>query len=90
MFVPWTKGATLVGKLRSDEDRLARLTDFRMKYMEEGGMQLWRYFSTKLDAGQECGRVKCVLWYRAQMGPKRYLVAPCHFENCSLAGMEEW
>ena len=32
-----------------------------MKYMEEGGMQLWRYFSTKLDAGQECGRVKCVL-----------------------------
>ena len=61
MFVPWTKGAKLVGKLHSDEDRLARLTDFRMKYMEEGGMQLWRYFSTKLDAGQECGRVKCVL-----------------------------
>ena len=59
MFVPWTVGAILVSRLKQDEDRRAELTDFRIKFTEEGGVQLWRHFSTKLDEGLECGRAKC-------------------------------
>ena len=36
MFVPWTIGGKLAAKLRAMEDRLAKLTGFRIKYTEEG------------------------------------------------------
>ena len=48
MFVPWTAHAILVGRLKAEEDRMSSLTDFRVKYAEAGGVQLWRHFSTKL------------------------------------------
>lgn len=60
MFVPWTIRGRLAARLRQEEDRLADLTGFRIKYTEEGGTQLWRQFSTKLDIGLECGREGCV------------------------------
>ena len=59
MFVPWTMRGILVYKLRQEENRWAELTNFRIKYAEEGGVPLWRHFSTKLDEGLLCGRVKC-------------------------------
>ena len=59
MFVRWTQKGKLAGRLKMEESRLADLTGFRIRYMEEGGTPLWRFFSTKLDAGQECGRDKC-------------------------------
>ena len=37
MFVNWTKGGKLVGRLRQDEDRQTALTQFRVKYVEVGG-----------------------------------------------------
>ena len=54
MFVPWTKKGLLAGKLRQAEERLANLTGFRIRYTEEGGTQLWRFFNTGLAAGLEC------------------------------------
>ena len=59
MFVPWTKKGLLAGKLRQAEERLANLTGFRIRYTEEGGTQLWRFFNTGLAAGLECGRAQC-------------------------------
>ena len=60
MFVPWTSRGLLAAKLRLQEDRLADLTGFRIRYTEEGGTQLWRFFNTGLAAGLECGRAQCV------------------------------
>ena len=59
MFVPWTVRGILVSRLKQEEDREAELTDFRIKFTEEGVVQLWRHFSTNLEDGLECGRGKC-------------------------------
>ena len=60
MFVPWTVRGILAGRLKAEEDRLAALTGFRVKYAESGGVPLWRQFSTKLGDGLACGREDCV------------------------------
>ena len=54
MFVPWTIRGRLAARLRQEEDRLADLTGFRIKYTGEGVTQLRRQFSTKFDNGLEC------------------------------------
>ena len=59
MFVPWTSGGKLVGMLKANEDRLSKITGFRIKFTEEGGTPIWRQFSTNLGGGGECGRVDC-------------------------------
>ena len=53
MFVPWTVNGRLIGALKAEEDRLAKLTGFRIKFVEEGGTPLWRSFSTTLGGGGE-------------------------------------
>ena len=60
MFVPWTVNGRLVGALKAEEDRLAKLTGFRIKFTEEGGTPLWQSFSTKLSGGLDCSREGCV------------------------------
>ena len=40
IFVPSTTGGQLVGKLRKDEDRMAGVTGFRIKFYEAGGSKL--------------------------------------------------
>ena len=59
MFVPWTAKGKLANKLKEREDRLAELTEFRIKFQEEGGTPLWLMFPTSLVEGQECGRADC-------------------------------
>ena len=60
MFVPWTVKGKLAGALKKEEDRLARITGFRIKFTEEGGTPLWIQFSTKLGGGGECMRQDCI------------------------------
>ena len=60
MFVSWTAKGILAARLRQLEDRLAGLTGFRIKYVEEGGTPLWRQLASNLDSGVGCGRNKCV------------------------------
>ena len=60
MFISWTKKGKLIGRLKEEEDRLASLTGFRIKFQEEGGTPLWRQFSTRLETGLQCGRNDCV------------------------------
>ena len=59
MFVPWTKQGKLVGELKKHEDRISRITGFRIKFIEEGGTPIWRQFSTKLRGGEAFGRGGC-------------------------------
>ena len=39
---------------------MAKLTGFRIKFVEEGGTPLWRSFSTTLGGGVKCNREGCV------------------------------
>ena len=59
IFVPNTKGGILIGKLREKEEELSKLTGFRIKYQEAGGLQLRNVFSTDLAKGKHCGRKVC-------------------------------
>ena len=45
VFVPSTKGSTLLRSLRDDEDRMAEMTGFRIKYQETGGNILTNAFN---------------------------------------------
>ena len=59
MFVPNTKGSILLKRLQAMEDEMAKLTGFRIKFQEAGGIQLCRMFRKNLARDQLCGRVKC-------------------------------
>ena len=59
MFLPNTKGGILLRRMRENEEKLASLTGFKIRYSEAGGMKLGMLFSTNLSSGQPCGREKC-------------------------------
>ena len=52
MFVNWTYKGTLAEMLKSAEDRLDKITGFRMRITEEAGTPLWTQLSSnRLDDG---------------------------------------
>ena len=59
VFVPSTRGSTLVKSLKEDEERMAEITGFRIKFQEAGGSILANAFNTNLGIGQPCGRKSC-------------------------------
>ena len=59
VFVPSTKGSTLLRSLRDDKDKMAEMTDFCIKYQEAGGNILANSFNKNLGTGQSCGRTEC-------------------------------
>jgi hypothetical protein len=59
VFVPSTKGSTLIKSLRDEEDRIAEITGFRIKYQEAGGSVLTNAFDKNLGKGLHCGRPAC-------------------------------
>ena len=59
VFVPNTKGGTLVKKLKEREDKMSELTGFRIRFQEAGGSQLKNLFNTDLGKGNHCGRQPC-------------------------------
>ena len=59
MFIPWTKKGLLAKRMRELEERMVRMTGFRVKFVEAGGLPLWRQFSTDLSKGKDCGRDSC-------------------------------
>ena len=61
VFVPSTRGSILVRSLREEEDKMAELTGFRVKYQEAGGSLLANAFNKNLGIGQHCGREECPL-----------------------------
>ena len=52
VFIPSTKGGLLVGKLREEEDKMAALTGFRIKFQEAGGSKLVDSFEKDLGKGK--------------------------------------
>ena len=59
VFVPSTRGSTLVRSLKEEEDRMEEITGFRIKFQEAGGSILANAFNTNLGSGQPCGRTGC-------------------------------
>ena len=59
IFVPSTRGSVLIKSLKEDEDMMAGITGFRVKYQEAGGSKLTNFFEKDLASGQQCGRVEC-------------------------------
>ena len=59
VFVPSTRGSTLIRSLREEEDKMAEITGFRVKYQEAGGSILANAFNKNLGIGQYCGREEC-------------------------------
>ena len=59
IFIPSTKGGILTKMMRDNELEMARITRFRVKYQEAGGIQLARLFSTDLAKGESCQREDC-------------------------------
>jgi hypothetical protein len=59
MFIPSSRGRILTSMLREKEDEMVRITRFRVKFQEAGGVKLARMFSTDLASGEHCGRLEC-------------------------------
>ena len=59
MCIPSTKGRVLTSMLKEKEEEMVRITKFRVKYQEAGGVKHARMFSTNLAAGEACGRMEC-------------------------------
>ena len=53
------KNGTLIKALKEAEIEISKITRFRVRYQEAGGIQLARLFSTDLGKGQPCGREEC-------------------------------
>ena len=59
VFVPSTKGSLFIKSLKEDEDKMAEVTGFRVKYQEAGGDILTNFFDKNLASGKHCGRPEC-------------------------------
>ena len=59
VFVPSTKGSTLLRSLKEEEDKMAEMTGFRIKHQEAGGKVLVNSFNKDLGKGLHCGRIPC-------------------------------
>ena len=59
VFVPSTRGSILIRSLKEDEDMMAGVTGFRVKYQEAGGSILANAFNKNLGSGKSCGRDDC-------------------------------
>ena len=59
VFVPSTRGSTLLRSLREEEDKMTEMTSFRVMFQEVGGNLLVNAFDKDLGRGQHCGRVPC-------------------------------
>ena len=59
VFVPSTRGSTLLKSLRDEEEKMAEMTGFRVKYQEAGGSVLSNAFDKNLGSGLHCGRLAC-------------------------------
>ena len=62
MFIPYTPFGGLLGKVREAEDRLHKLTGYRLKLVERSGSKLEDLLTTNNPwQGQDCGRLQCLL-----------------------------
>ena len=59
IFVPSTKGCMLIKSLKEEEEKMAELTGFKVKFQEAGGSKLVNCFDKDLGKGQHCGRSPC-------------------------------
>ena len=69
MFVDQTMGGTLAKRLQEAEDRMAKVSGYRIRMVESAGTQLRRLLpNTNPWSGADCGRVAC---YTCNQGGER-------------------
>ena len=59
MFIPSTRGGILTKMMREREFEIFKITKFKLKMQEAGGIQLARLFSTDLARGEYREREDC-------------------------------
>ena len=59
MFIPSTRGGKLTAMMKENEEKMASMTKFKVKYQEAGGMKLAMLFNTNLEKGEHCQRQEC-------------------------------
>ena len=59
MFIPSTRGGLLIRMMKDREVEMARITRFKVRMQEAGGIQLERLFQTDLASSEHCGREDC-------------------------------
>ena len=59
MFIPSTRGGLRIRMMRERDHELAKITGFKVKMQEAGGVQLARQISTELAKVEPCGREDC-------------------------------
>jgi hypothetical protein len=69
MFIPSTRGGLLTRLMKERELEMAKITRFRVKMQEAGGIQLARLFSTGLAKCEPCGREDCNPCKSSSKGP---------------------
>ena len=89
MFIDETAGGTLGKRLRGMEDRLARLTGFRVRFTETGGTQLRHQFPcTNIWKGSGSGLTDCPTCQQGDEQPQncfaRNLLYESHCSVCSV------
>ena len=98
MFVPFTWDGILVKRLRSSEERMAPLTNWRVKFVERAGVKLQDMLHTSNPwQGEDCGREKCMLdqtkmetgKLKSQSCTRRSVVYETHCESCYERECEE-
>ena len=62
MFVPFTRHSELAKRLKENEERMEKMTGYRMKIVEKGGTKLVDILHKSNPwAGEDCGRKNCLL-----------------------------
>ena len=59
MFIPSSRAGLLTKMMREREQELSKITRFKVRMQESGGIQLARLFSTDLAKGGHCKRDDC-------------------------------
>jgi hypothetical protein len=90
MFVPSTKGGILTKMLRENEPEMIRITKFKVKFQEAGGIKLAGLFSTNLSKGEHCQRQDCVPCnQRVEKRPNCKQAGILYESKCSWCNKEE-
>ena len=82
MFIPFTKNSELATRLRESEEKMEKLTGYRMKIVERGGTKLVDILHKANPwAGEDCKRKGCLLCRTKQQEGKTN-GQDCKKRNC--------
>ena len=82
MFVPYTKHSELATRLREGEEKMEKMTGYKLKIVEKGGTKLVDILHKANPwAGEDCKRDSCMLC-RTKNEEDRKNTQDCRKRNC--------